>query len=433
MRDALDTWHMGVVLAVYRNHPFHGRVLRQETVAGWVGITQAQLSRIENGPAIKDLDKLMQWARMLDVPAHLLWFQLPDQQRHIYPSAELGPRVAVSSLPVPQPTAGSFQLVRVGGHGGQAASSDMAAMHAFRAADRHVGGGHLYATVVDYLHTDMAPRLFGGNHQDKTVFTAAAALTEMAGWMAHDAGHDDQARAHFGRALDMSEVGCDRQLSAHVLASMSHLAHHTCQPHEAIRLARAGEDALSGGPRNSGLEAHVVAMQARGFAALGEPSETAALLGRAEKALEHSYSEESSVWVSRFDEGSLASEAARCMRQLRQLPQAQRHAERIIELRPTHRTRSRALGQLILATVLIEQGQPEQACALAKEVLDATQSLSSYPVIEQLRDLHQLLAPHNTNTVVKDFLDCLDEALRQRGWLHQWLTKDTRADHFPMP
>ena len=58
MRDALATWHMGRVIAAYRKHPFHGPVLRQEIVAGWMGITQAQLSRIESGPPIKDLDKL---------------------------------------------------------------------------------------------------------------------------------------------------------------------------------------------------------------------------------------------------------------------------------------------------------------------------------------------------------------------------------------
>jgi hypothetical protein len=70
MREALASWHMGSVIAAYRSHPFHGRPLRQEIVAGWVGITQAQLSRIESGPAIKDLDKLIQWARTLGIPAH---------------------------------------------------------------------------------------------------------------------------------------------------------------------------------------------------------------------------------------------------------------------------------------------------------------------------------------------------------------------------
>ncbi|TMK53781.1 MAG: helix-turn-helix transcriptional regulator [Actinobacteria bacterium] len=80
MRDALATWHMGRVIAAYRDHPFHGRPLAQEIVAGWAGITQAQLSRIESGPPVKDLDKLTEWARALRIPASLLWFKLPEHR-----------------------------------------------------------------------------------------------------------------------------------------------------------------------------------------------------------------------------------------------------------------------------------------------------------------------------------------------------------------
>lgn len=80
MRDALATWHMGRVIAAYRDHPLHGRPLAQEIVAGWAGITQAQLSRIESGPPVRDLDKLTEWARALHIPASLLWFKLPEHR-----------------------------------------------------------------------------------------------------------------------------------------------------------------------------------------------------------------------------------------------------------------------------------------------------------------------------------------------------------------
>ncbi|EGX60481.1 putative DNA-binding protein [Streptomyces zinciresistens K42] len=77
MLEALDTWHFGKVLYAYRTHPHHGRVLSQDVVADWLGLTQAQLSRIENGAAPQDLGKLMQWAHSLGAPADLLWFKLP--------------------------------------------------------------------------------------------------------------------------------------------------------------------------------------------------------------------------------------------------------------------------------------------------------------------------------------------------------------------
>src|SRR5437870_7267512 len=77
VRDALASWHMGRVIAAYRTNPHHLRPIPQEIVGGWVGITQAQLSRIENGPPIRDLDRLTQWATLLRVPPDLLWFKLP--------------------------------------------------------------------------------------------------------------------------------------------------------------------------------------------------------------------------------------------------------------------------------------------------------------------------------------------------------------------
>jgi transcriptional regulator with XRE-family HTH domain len=309
------------------------------------------------------------------------------------------------------------------------ANADASAIHGFRAADKQVGGGHLYATVVSYLHTEVGPRLFGCGHEaeDRLVFTAAAALTEMAGWMAHDAGKDTAAWQHFDHSLDLVTIGGDRQLGAHILGSMSHLAHHGGQPEKAMQLARRGHKALHGGPPQPQLQARLLTMHARGSAALGHREDCTRLLIQAEKTLDAAPAERPSPWVSHFDEASLASETARCMRHLGDLSQAQRQAERIIELRPDTGTRSRAFGQLLLVTVLIAQGKPEQACAIAHDVLTATQSLGSYQVIHQLVKLNQLLEHHRANMVVADFLACLQQTLRERAWLYQWFTKDQRG------
>ncbi|GGO82511.1 helix-turn-helix domain-containing protein [Wenjunlia tyrosinilytica] len=87
MREALESWHFGQVLYAYRTHPHHERALPQGAVAEWLGVTQAQLSRIENGSAPQDLSKLMQWAHSLKIPASLLWFKLPGSERQFAASA----------------------------------------------------------------------------------------------------------------------------------------------------------------------------------------------------------------------------------------------------------------------------------------------------------------------------------------------------------
>ncbi|MEU2901119.1 helix-turn-helix domain-containing protein [Streptomyces sp. NPDC001273] len=90
MREALESWHFGKVLYAYRTHPHHEHPISQGAVANWLGLTQAQLSRIENGPAPQDLSKLMQWAHSLGAPADLLWFKLPGS-RHQF-AAPANPR-----------------------------------------------------------------------------------------------------------------------------------------------------------------------------------------------------------------------------------------------------------------------------------------------------------------------------------------------------
>lgn len=77
IQDAFKAWHMGRVIQAYRLHPWHGQPIPQGVVAGWFGLAQTQLSRIENGPPPQDLAKLISWARILMIPSSNLWFSLP--------------------------------------------------------------------------------------------------------------------------------------------------------------------------------------------------------------------------------------------------------------------------------------------------------------------------------------------------------------------
>jgi|SRR5947209_20371956 len=76
-------------------------------------------------------------------------------------------------------------------------------------------------------------------------------------------------------------------------------------------------------------------------------------------------------------------------------------------------------AQLALASVLIAQHQPDQACGIATDVLNATQSLGSYLVISQLIQLQRQLEPYSGNTVVTEFLNCLQDAVRDRLAFYQ--------------
>ncbi|MEV0971231.1 hypothetical protein [Microtetraspora glauca] len=296
----------------------------------------------------------------------------------------------------------------------------MSAMTAFRGADRQVGGGHLYATVVGYLERDVAPRLFGGS-DGPSVFVPAAALTEMAGWMAHDAGQDTTADRHFCRALDLASIGGDRQLEAHILGSMSHLSQHRGRAADAVRLARRGTEMLTATRISApAMEARLLTMAARSFASLGDSAESASLLLQAERVLDDEPTSTPSPWVGPFDEGSLALDAARSMLALGQMHEARRQADRAVALRPGKRTRSRALGQLLLAKVLLAESHVGEACHLARGVLEDTRSLSSLVVTRQLADLRGLLEAYREEEIVAESLTALSTALEERRWLYQW-------------
>jgi transcriptional regulator with XRE-family HTH domain len=80
--DAFAARHIGRVVRAYRHHPRHYRVIPQHLVGSWLGLTQAQLSRIENGPRVADLTKLTTWAEVLGIPTERCWFAASAYENH---------------------------------------------------------------------------------------------------------------------------------------------------------------------------------------------------------------------------------------------------------------------------------------------------------------------------------------------------------------
>lgn len=388
------------------------------------GATKQWVSEIERTGRIPQPDALRWLAAAIEVPIERIVAAADEQRRHRRPDVTAGRlaaqgRVLHNTASLPPLAGDSFVPIKNGVAIG--VSSDAAAMNAFRAADRQVGGAHLYATVVHYLQSQVAPRLFGATADDDgpLTFCAAAALTDMAGWMAHDADRNMLAQHHFQHALALAGIGEDSQLRAHILAGMSHLALHVGHPDQAMELAGIGTAKLREGPANPELAARLMALEARAHAARRESAACARLLLQAEQTLDTVLPAERSTWISRFDEGSLAGEAARSLRQLGQLARARQQAERVVTLRPVDRARSRAFGQLVLARVLIEERDLDEASEVGRDVLDNTQALGSLLVVRQLQRLRDLLAADRSAPPVAEFLEYLDEELRRRMVLYR--------------
>ncbi|MCA1217365.1 hypothetical protein [Streptomyces sp. 8L] len=285
-------------------------------------------------------------------------------------------------------------------------SPHLVAMESFRLADRQLGGAHVYRSVVHYLNAVVAPDLFSTTESDdsETTFGAAVVLTEMAAWMAHDAGRDDLASAHFDRALRLSQSLTDVTAGANVMAGMSHLALQTNQADAAADLARSGLARLTAGPRVPTITARLHAMEARALAQLNAEREAQRALECAREALVLARTAPPSRWAAPFDEAALASEAASVLLELGALKEAVKEAEYALALRDASRVRSRAFGQVTLARVLLAQGEPDAACAVGRELLHACQSVTSVRLSGQLAALQADFDPYRQVSKVGELL-----------------------------
>jgi hypothetical protein len=280
----------------------------------------------------------------------------------------------------------------------------------FQLADRKLGGGLLYDSVMRYIRSEIAPSLLDPppDCSSSDLFSAAASLTEIAGWMAHDSGNDDKSKMHFGQAYRLAVAAENLVLCANICASLSHLAIQQGQAEDAARISSAGLSRASQGEGTEQLVGRLHAMRARAAAIQGRERDCRRALEAAYDSL-NNYDATSPVgWIAQFDEASLASESALCFYALGALREAENDARKVIELRRIgDRVRSRTFGQLTLANVLLKTGAVEEAATVGSEICAVAHALNSARVRSALARLGQSLDIGRTVLEVEFFLDRL--------------------------
>lgn len=372
--------------AVFRmlNH----RGVSTRRIAASVDITQGRLYDYMNGKSrVEKLTLFEQIADAFHIPGHLLGLA----RRSWEPAVEAQPQ-----QPQPPPD-----------------GDDMAAMDAFRSADRQSGGGRLYGAVVQHLRNQVGPRLVDLS-SGSGVFAAAAALTEMAGWMAHDGGRDGDAYGHFGKALALAQTGGDLPLAAHVAASLSHLVLQGDDAVAAARWAQAGLDLAGRGPRIPALTSRLHTMQARAMAAADQHTAAHRALEQAHRDLDTFSDSEPHPWLSPFDVGRLASESALVLVDLGEYDEALAAGEEAVASRDAGRARSLALARITLADIHVRRDDLDAALAVGHDLLATSPALGSVRVVRQLDDLGTLLEPHKGYGPVREYLVRFGDARRAR-------------------
>jgi hypothetical protein len=413
LRDALASWHIGRVIAAYRRNPWHGRVLSQELVGGWVGISQVQLSRIESGPPIKDLDRLIMWARTLRIPGHLLWFQLPEQRPAPIPEALTPPLPTGPDLPalLGSLTAGRLPLAAgetrsptIGISAFDGMSTGRSAellLKLFLRLDDELGGDSLYLPLSRYV-----ARMAVTVEQDPgDGLLAFGQLSQMAGWLALDADHHGQARRYFTTTIYVAHESDEPGLAASALGYMSLQETYRGRRGPALSLAQT---ALASG--TAGLTPLTKTMLgtrlARAQAGVGDHDGCRRSLDAARADFEAADRRDEPMWVSYVDEVEVVAQEGACLLELGQTDEAASALAQAIGLltqRAPHRVRDRVHYLSRLAKCHLRAGEVEQACQTAAEALSLSEAIGSTRVALRLKEFADGLEPFGTVPAARDF------------------------------
>lgn len=427
MLDAFESWHMGHVILAYRTHPHHGKPLSQLRVCEWLGLTQAQLSRIETGPdGPADLGKLVRYAQLFSMPPELLWFKLPSDRKAIaialtradapgrddsclavgqdgpvdrrkFMTATAGAGLAAVAAP-------ALDLLASLGHTpipAEVRPSDIEQVRAsarlFTNWDHTYGGGVVREAVTAHLRWSaelLEAKCPKGLRAE--LFAAVGALSGVSGFMAFDAYAHHDARRMFTFGLTCAEEADDWHLRAKLLSNLARQAIWCGDPdagltHTELALVRAER-----------LTATELAMlhtaRARALGKLGRQQETLAAVGQADEAFARASRGDDPPWMAYYDQAQHYGDTAHALFDLaiHDAPstEASMRLSAAVKGHTDAYARSRAISGTKLASLLMATGDPHQASAIGQHAMDDAGRLRSRRAADDLRELRRFAGRH---------------------------------------
>jgi hypothetical protein len=273
-----------------------------------------------------------------------------------------------------------------------------------RAIDNEYGGGYARASVVRYLHHEVAPLLREGRYDTvlgAQLFSAAAEMTQLAGWMTYDSGQHRLAQSYLIDALRLAMAAGDRPLGAEILAAMSHQCTYLGDGGAGVDLARvAGRTAARAGI--SALVAEAAVLEAHGRANQRDERASTIALGRAETTLDHADRSADPAFIAYFDAAYLSAKFGHCFRELGRPRQAKRFAIRSLQMDGRY-VRGKMFNLALLATAHAQGGEIEDACQVGAQALTMAVELQSARAVGYINGLRRELAIHHAVPAVQEF------------------------------
>ena len=231
---------------------------------------------------------------------------------------------------------------------------------------------------------------------DPGLHSAVGDLADTAGYIAMDAGADEQARRALRFALFCAEQAKDWPLRAEVLGSMAVHAIWTGQPDEGLTLA---EQALVRADRLTATQRSLLHTdRASALARMHRRNEALTAIGAADDHFAQSTPANDPPFLAYYNPACHALLTGSALFDLAILGH---HPEQAIDRltasvaghAPGH-TRARALSLATLASLTMATGDPLQAVTIGHEALDTAGTIRSRTAADDLRELSRHATPH---------------------------------------
>ncbi len=416
--------HFGYLLRAYRE--LQTPIIRQSDLAAWLGITQGQLSRIERGSSGgNNLAKLRKWAQALRIPPDVLWFadsasakpctepQRPDIMASVDSQGEdvnrrqLLKRAGIGAVLLGTPTGLSSSTASCDAPVKKIGSREIASLRywteTFRRADNQYGGGESLDQATHFVRSRLIPMLRDSRYtSDKTraaMFSAAAELYQLTGWMSYDTGNRAAGRKCLQQALRLCEEAGDTALGAEMLAGMSHQAAFLRAPDEALELALAAKQ-MAKKVAEPALLAEATVMEAHGLALQGNAKACIATLRDAEGHFARMRAGNRPTWLRYFDQAYMSAKFAHTLRDLGRPTDAECFARQSLDMTEGYE-RGRMFNTALLAGILADKSEIDEAVSQGQQALRMASKVQSARTVGYMTDVAHRLGRFHKDTRVK--------------------------------
>ncbi|WP_406638042.1 helix-turn-helix domain-containing protein [Amycolatopsis sp. WGS_07] len=412
MREAVDAWHMGRIIQTYRYHPWHGRPLSQSVVAAWFGLTQSQLSRIENGPAPQDLATLILWAGVLRIPGELLWFKVPAASTTAEPIASEGRDdvnrrevlrlLSLAGSLLALPAAEQLDLDRLAAAGSRPGGLDRGTLDEYGKVNaqlwRTFAQSKSKRLAFPVVHNQLSV-LNQALHEPQSPTTRrrlcllAGDLFQLCGEIFFDSDQYTDAAQCYSLAATASKEAGAFDLWACAMTRHAFLSVYERRFTDAAPLLGGAAALAERGDSSLATRHWVAAVQAQTYAGLGDLSACERALDTAEQVTRLTGPVRTSGWL-RFEGSRLAEERGRCYVELRRPELAEVALTDALDQNISARRRGSLLADL--AMVGVQRRDTDQLVMYGNAALDASRQTGSAGYVGRML--------HNLRPQLKPFL-----------------------------